>query len=267
MTPEWRSYDSVAAIHDSLAVPIVFLRPAQDLLARMDAPSARAILDVGTGTGVAALLASQAVAPTGIVVALDLSVPMLRAARDHGLPCVVAGTVPHLPFANATFDRVLASFVLSHLRSYKASLADMVRTLKPGGRIGATAWGPMENEFREYWRSLADPLIGKEELRAALQEALPWEEWFSDPASLREAFQEAGLSDVAVETKQYVNRMSIPDFLSLREMSMQARFIRQTTDAGAWQRFRKTASEEFRSRFKEPIDDVRDVHIAIGSRS
>lgn len=143
----------------------------------------------------------------------------------------------------------------------------MVRVLRSGGKLGVTAWGATQNEFRRTWQSLAEPFARKEELQAAVKAALPWEEWFSDSTKLREAFHEAHLTDVEVHTKEYAKRISIADFLALRETSIPARFLRQRMNAEEWQRFRKKISEEFHSRFNDPIEDLRNAHIAIGTKS
>ncbi len=263
MADQWQSYDSAASVHDRLAVPGIFTPPAKDLVACLDLPDSGTILDVGTGTGVAALLAMQA-ANRGTVVGLDPSVEMLRKARSHGLRCAVAGFVPGLPFPARKFDRALASFVLSHLDSYQAALLDMARVLRPGGKLGVTAWGAMRSAPRERWQELADSFAGKDALRAAVKQALPWEEWFEDPAHLKQAFEEAGLENIVLRHTEYTTRMSIADFIAIRETSLQARFMRQTLDRARWEEFKQTVSEEFRREFRDPIEYTRDVHIAVG---
>lgn len=266
MARRWQSYDWVAANHDRLAVPAAFAQPANDLVSRIGLPAAGVILDVGTGTGVAALLAMKSLGPGAVVVGLDPSLEMLRVAISHGLCCVVAGAVPGLPFPTGKFDRVLANFVLSHLTSYQTALLDMVRVLRPGGKLGVTTWGAMQNEFRQRWQSLAESVVGKETLGAAMQQALPWEDWFTDGAHLRQAFQDAGLVGIEVDHTHYNIRMTIAEFLDTRETSLQARFMRQTMDAKRWEQFKQTLSAEFYARFKDPIEHAGDVHIAIGTK-
>ena len=67
---EWRSYDPVAATYDRLWAPL-FTLPARDLVAMLGLPPGGLALDIGTGTGVAALPALKAMGPEGVVVGLD----------------------------------------------------------------------------------------------------------------------------------------------------------------------------------------------------
>jgi SAM-dependent methyltransferase len=261
MTPDWRSYDSAAETHERIAVPYVFLRPAQDLVDAMRlAPGAR-VLDAGCGTGVAARLASEAVRPAGMVVALDPALEMLRIARRSGLAAIVCGEAQALPFPDAAFDAVLASFVISHVPSYEAALAEMVRILKPGGTLGVTAWGPAEDRYREKWRSLAESFGGRE----AMPAVVPWEDLLADPARVRDALRGAGLTAIEIETRDYPSAIPIADFLASREFSVQARFLKRHLEPAEWERFRATVAEEFRQ-FADPIENVRDAHIALGRK-
>jgi ubiquinone/menaquinone biosynthesis C-methylase UbiE len=265
MANEWQSYDAAADTHDRLAVPGIFTPPAKDLVASLELPVAGAVLDVGAGSGVAARVAKESSAER-TVVALDPSLQMLRVACSHGL-CVVVGAVPGLPFRPGTFDGVMANFVLSHLTSYPDALADMARVLRPGGKLGVTSWGSLRNEFRELWQSVADSFAGKEALHAAVEQALPWEIWLEDPAHLRQAFEEAGLQNITLRHTHYTNRMSIADFLAIRGASLQARFMRQTLDGHRWEQFKNAVSAEFYREFEDPIEHMRDVHIAVGTKA
>jgi len=266
MADEWRSYDTAAEVHQRIAAPKIFEPVAKDLVARFGMPSAGAILDVGTGTGVAARVALESGPRGAVIVGLDPSAEMLRVARRHGLARVVVGAVPGLPFSSASFDRVLASFVLSHVTDYQSASLDMVRVLRPGGKLGITAWTGAENEYRQFWQSMADSLIGKQALDAAARVALPWEEWFMDPTHLRETLEEAGLIRVEVIENHYSAPMKIAEFLDMRETSAQARFIRGTVDAQEWDRFRHDVSAEFYKRFRDPIEHTRDAYVATGTK-
>jgi ubiquinone/menaquinone biosynthesis C-methylase UbiE len=266
MAQEWQSYDSAAVTHDRVSVPSAFAPPARDLVARIGLPATGTILDVGTGSGVAALLAMESTGPGTTIVGLDPSLEMLRVARSHGLPSLVAGAVPGLPFADGSFDRVLASFVLNHVTSFHESLLDMARVLRPGGRLGVTAWGSIQNEFRQAWQSRAESFVGKEAFQAGTQMGLPWDDWFADAAHLRQAFQEAGFAAIEMHYHIYEARMTIEEFLAMRDASLQGRFMRGALEDPQWDQFKRALSEEFYRRFKDPIEHSRDVNIAIGTR-
>jgi SAM-dependent methyltransferase len=56
----------------------------------------------------------------------------------------VRGDALRLPFADGTFDRIIASEVLEHLQDDVTALDELFRVLKPGGRIAVTvpSWLP-----------------------------------------------------------------------------------------------------------------------------
>jgi ubiquinone/menaquinone biosynthesis C-methylase UbiE len=100
------------------------------------------VLDVGCGTGVLTRLAADVVGPAGWVVGIDPAPLMLVRACDNAaltgkwLEFRLAA-MEQLPFADRTFDLVLASFVLHHLPPdvKRAGLHEVYRVLKPGGRL------------------------------------------------------------------------------------------------------------------------------------
>ena len=115
-------------------------------------PRAR-VLDLGCGGGRHAFEAWRRGAS---VVALDMSeaelkdvrgllVAMLDAGEVHvdtattrGIGGAVNGDALSLPFADATFDCVIASEVLEHVWADEVAIAELVRVLRPSGRIAVT---------------------------------------------------------------------------------------------------------------------------------
>jgi len=265
-TRPWWSYDTVAETYDRLAVPHIFTQPAKDLVALLKLPRDARALDVGAGTGVAALLALQSAGSGALVVSLDSSLGMLRVARKKGLPWLVAGAVPRLPFREAVFDGVLANFVLSHVPSYQTALLEMVRVLRSGGRLGFSAWGSAQSEFRALWQATADLFVGKEELSRGLRQALPWEEWFSEAGHLQEALREAGLERIEVDHREYGTSVSVDDFLSQREITFQARLMNELLEPAKWESFRENIMTEFHTRYGGLLEDTRDVYLAVGTK-
>lgn len=108
------------------------------LLAWGDARPARTVLDVATGGGHTALaFASRAER----VVALDLTEPMLHAARafirERGARHVafVAGNVEALPFREGAFDIVTCRIAAHHFADPATALRQVARVLAPGGSL------------------------------------------------------------------------------------------------------------------------------------
>ena len=129
------------------------------------------LLDVATGTGmVAAELVRRGASE---VVAIDQSEQMLagagaRLARDPGLAArvtLVRGEAEALPFADATFDALTFTYLLRYVDDPAATLAELARVVKPGGRIGMVEFGvPSSPTLRELWRlytRVGLPLIGR----------------------------------------------------------------------------------------------------------
>lgn len=103
------------------------------------APAGRRVLEVGCGTGdLAAALAEAG----GLVTALDQDPAMLALAapRLKGAPGPVQGALPRLPFADRTFDVVVANFVVNHLADPRAGVAELTRVCAAGGLVAMTGW-------------------------------------------------------------------------------------------------------------------------------
>jgi ubiquinone/menaquinone biosynthesis C-methylase UbiE len=94
------------------------------------------VLDVGAGTGRLALRLAQHGA---FVTALDLSGEMLKVLA-HKSPHIelVIGDAENLPFESASFDVVVATFLLVHLKNPARFFDEAYRVLRDGGRLLVT---------------------------------------------------------------------------------------------------------------------------------
>jgi SAM-dependent methyltransferase len=102
------------------------------------------VLDVACGTGNAALRAAQAGAT---VVGVDLTPELFDAARtlaaDAGVEIEwVQGDAEELPFEDESFDVVLSTFGCMFAPRHEVTAHELARVLRPGGRLGITAWTP-----------------------------------------------------------------------------------------------------------------------------
>lgn len=258
--PDWRSYDEVAEAYDRVRAPL-HEAPARDLVAAVGLPAGGRLLDVGTGTGLAARSVDG-----GIAVGIDVSLGMARIARARGLERVALAAAIDLPFRDGTFDAVVSAFVLHLVPKYETALFDMARVLRRGGRIGIASWVLADDEFTRSWREIAESYATREMLADAQRKAAPWGEPFSDPSRIQEILRDSGLRDVRVERRTYRTEVSIDDYLVGRETTAIGRFLRQMLGPALWERFRSRVQDEFRARFKDPIGDTNDVLISVGTR-
>lgn len=68
------------------------------------------------------------------VTSLDIDFPSMVAAGQH-LSCCLVAACEDLPFASASFDTVLSHEVLEHVHDDAASVREIARVLRPGGRF------------------------------------------------------------------------------------------------------------------------------------
>ncbi len=111
------------------------------------------VLDLAAGTGTSSVPFAQAGA---FVVPCDFSLGMLAVGRKR-LPELpfVAGDALHLPFADASFDAVTISFGIRNVVDYQAGLVEMLRVVRPGGRLvicefSHPVWSPFRTVYTEY---------------------------------------------------------------------------------------------------------------------
>jgi SAM-dependent methyltransferase len=99
------------------------------------------VLDLGSGAGFDALLAAQAVGPTGCVVGIDMTPEMLARAEANvqkaGVPNVEfrRGYIEALPVEDASVDVVISNCVINLSPEKPRVFAEAMRVLKPGGRL------------------------------------------------------------------------------------------------------------------------------------
>ena len=111
----------------------------------------RNVLEVGCGDGA---LAAELARSIPSVVAVDLTATMVQLARARGLDARVAD-VQALPFAAASFDCVVAAWMLYHAPDLGRAIAEIKRVLKPRGRLVAATIS-LRN-MKELWDALEFP--------------------------------------------------------------------------------------------------------------
>lgn len=159
--------------------------PAARLVAFAGVRPGDKVLDVGCGTGVAALTARHAGAK---VTGLDLTPRLLERARENAAVAGFndiewrEGDAEALPFRDGEFDVVLSQY--GHIFAPRADVAtrEMLRVLRAGGRIAFSSWPPelaLGKLFGLTGKYLAPP-----------PGATPPAQW-GDPAFVRERLGDA----------------------------------------------------------------------------
>ena len=153
------------------------------------------VLDVGCGSGAVTREIGRRVGKRGLAVGLDPSPALLAVARElakeKGLGDRVEfreGNALQLPFPDRSFDAVVCVTVLSHVPSGEAAIAELIRVLRPGGRLGIFDLDTDMTAFTHPDRALTRRIV------AAASDATAVNGWLVRQLPL--LFQRAGLMNV-----------------------------------------------------------------------
>jgi SAM-dependent methyltransferase len=164
------------------------------------APGERAI-DVGCGCGATSLQVAAAVGPSGAVVGLDVSAPMLARARERaaGLASatfVEADAATHRLAPPA--DLLVSRFGVMFFEDPAAALANLLRLLRPGGRMVFVCWRSLaENPWAALPYAAASAALGAPS--APLDAEGPGPFSFADGAHVRRLLEGAGFEAIIID--------------------------------------------------------------------
>jgi SAM-dependent methyltransferase len=173
------------------------------LLARLGLAGGESVLEIGCGTGAVTLPVAAAVGAQGRVVAVDISEPMLGAARqriaESGLANVTLrlGDAQVFDFEPAAFDVATSRMGVMFFADPTAAFRNILGALKPGGRLVFACWAPLSEN--RHWlvpygvvlRHLGPP--AKPEGRE------PGPLAFGNPDYIQRILVAAGFAEIAVD--------------------------------------------------------------------
>jgi malonyl-CoA O-methyltransferase len=157
------------------------------------------VVDVGAGTGRGTALLKRRY-PKAEVIALDLALPMLRAAKQHNSwlkPFMrVCAEATHLPLADHSIDVLYSNLCFQWVDDLPALFGECMRVLKPGGFMAFSSFGPDTlKELRAAWAEAdQQPHVGR----------------FLDMHDVGDAMLNAGLRDPVLDVFRYTLTYSEP---------------------------------------------------------
>jgi demethylmenaquinone methyltransferase/2-methoxy-6-polyprenyl-1,4-benzoquinol methylase len=123
------------------------------VLDAIDPRPGEVVLDLAAGTGTSSVPFADAGAQ---VVSVDMSLGMLfEGLKRNPTLSFVAGDALALPFADDAFDAATLSFGLRNVQDTEAALTELLRVVKPGGRLvicefSAPTWSPWRRIYTTY---------------------------------------------------------------------------------------------------------------------
>ena len=156
------TFKSVAHRYDfanhflSGGIDYLWRRRLLKLAVQQDCPK---VLDVATGSGDVAFSLRNGLSPETKIIGVDFCEPMLEEARkkrelkglEESSNQFLLGDCLSLNFPNESFDLVTISFGLRNLADRAKGLAEMIRVLKPGGRLIVLEFSQPYLWFRPFY--------------------------------------------------------------------------------------------------------------------
>jgi ubiquinone/menaquinone biosynthesis C-methylase UbiE len=250
-------WDQDAAAWDRYWVPI-FRLFAKDLVKDISPSPGDVILDLGTGSGVAAIEVTKAAPSVGLVVGIDRSDAMIALARKKAVKAhlrnlrFIKMSGEDLRFPDEFFDAAVSNCGIGIL-DFSKGLKEIRRVLRPGGVLVFNDWHLIDvkphrifGEVLGKYRTVTpSPELARE------RSALAGMESFHHSLSRRmqlEMTHEAGFRDERVRNRRYSVRMaSVNDYLKMR--LCRATVTREISEMPAVQR--RLFLSELRARLQE----------------
>lgn len=189
---------------DFAMVASLITKVSEDLAEGLEIVPDERVLDVACGSGNGALAAARRA--WGNTVGVDFVPALLERGRERAAAErldieFVEGDAQALPVADASFDVALSVFGAMFAPDQERAAAELLRVVKPGGRIGMANWTP-EGSVGKMFMTLAAHVPPPPGVRPPLI-------WGSEQ-SLRELFGE-GVSELRVEQRRARQTFRSPD--------------------------------------------------------
>ena len=170
---------------------------AREFIAWLRAETGSRWLDIGCGSGALARTAIELASPAAVL-GVDPSAGYVSTARrlaGDDRAQFTRGDACALPCSTAAFDIAVSGLVLNFIPDARLALAEMRRTVRPGGVVAAYLWDYADGMqmLRYFWDAAA--LVDPDGSPLDEGERFP----ICRPDSLGESFRSAGIEEVAVQ--------------------------------------------------------------------
>jgi len=173
------------------------------LLRRLGLASGESVLEIGCGTGALTVPLATEVGERGRVIAVDISEPMLGAARqrvgEHGLRNVTLlhGDAQVFDFEPAAFDLATSRMGIMFFADPVAAFRNIGGALKPSGRLVFACWAPLEEN--QHWLISYEIALRHLGPPAPPPAHEPGPLAFGNPDYIRHVLATAGFAGITVE--------------------------------------------------------------------
>ncbi len=173
------------------------------------------VLDVGCGAGASVLALAEAVGPSGRVLGVDVSRPLLEVAERRAAQAglvqarfLLADAATHA-FAPGGVELVFSRFGVMFFADPAGAFRNIQTALRTGGRLAFVCWQPLAaNPWVRVPLEALRPLLPSPE--APADPLAPGPFAFADPDRVRAILEDAGFGDIAVEPHRTTLRLSGP---------------------------------------------------------
>ncbi|MGD0755276.1 MAG: class I SAM-dependent methyltransferase [Bacteroidales bacterium] len=190
-SPGWKKWDDLN---------MDFLKPMADEIIHLIKPrDTDVVLDVASGTGEPGLTIATMLRG-GKVVATDLAEGMLEVAQENATRRgiknfeIIAADVCKLPFPDNSFDAISCRLGFMFFPDMSLAAKEMVRVLKPGGRIAATVWTAPE---KNLWATTILCIINKSMQLVSPPQGAPGLFRCAKSGFIADLFKQVGLMNIS----------------------------------------------------------------------
>lgn len=190
-----RKTPTPAEIYEQKFVPALFQQWGAIISDLVAAKPGERVLDVACGTGALACVALERVGDQGRVIGLDPNPDMLSVARRKTAKIDWReGRAESLPFPDESFDAVVSQFGLMFFEDRPAAFREMMRVLRPGGRLAVAVCDAVEHSpGYSAFADLLHRLFGPEVANAFRAPFV-----LGDPDKLMSICATAGIADAKI---------------------------------------------------------------------